>query len=271
MAGIELAAELTDILAREPAFHLPRGLPMLVAQLAIVLAVVCVHLFAGNLRFIASMPRSRWLSFAGGTSVAYVFLHLLPELFAAQEAIHGRWGHSLTERVAYLAALVGIVFFYGLERLVAVTRSRRGETTGGEGETSTGRGVFWIHVGSFAFYNFLIGYLLVHEEDQSAVGLALYGIAIGFHFLVNDFALREDHKDTYRHYGRWLLAGAVASGWVAGIWWSGQEVVVSGLFAFLAGGIVLNVLKEELPESRRSRFLPFALGAAVYSALMLFI
>jgi hypothetical protein len=31
---------------------------------------------------------------------------------------------------------------------------------------------------------------------------------------------------------------------------------------------VLNVLKEELPEERQSRFLPFALGVVTYAALL---
>ena len=37
----------------------------------------------------------------------------------------------------------------------------------------------------------------------------------------------------------------------------------------LSGGIVLNVLKEELPSERESRFWPFALGACGYAALLL--
>ena len=41
------------------------------------------------------------------------------------------------------------------------------------------------------------------------------------------------------------------------------------LFALLAGGIILNVLKEELPEERKSRFWAFALGAGTYAALLL--
>jgi hypothetical protein len=47
------------------------------------------------------------------------------------------------------------------------------------------------------------------------------------------------------------------------------EVAVAVLIAFLAGGVVLNVLKEELPEERESRFWAFALGAAFYAALLL--
>lgn len=44
---------------------------------------------------------------------------------------------------------------------------------------------------------------------------------------------------------------------------------LAALFAFLAGGVILNVLKEELPEERESRFSAFAGGALLYAALLL--
>jgi hypothetical protein len=52
-----------------------------------------------------------------------------------------------------------------------------------------------------------------------------------------------------------------------------ELVVIHGaalalVFAFLAGGVVLNVLKEELPEDRQSRIAPFAVGAAAYAVLL---
>lgn len=47
---------------------------------AAAIALAVVHLFAGGLRAIDRVPRSRWLSFGGGISVAYVFVHLFPEL-----------------------------------------------------------------------------------------------------------------------------------------------------------------------------------------------
>ena len=50
----------------------------LVFVLAAMLAVI--HLFAGHLQVFDRIPRSRWLSFGSGISVAYVFVHLLPEL-----------------------------------------------------------------------------------------------------------------------------------------------------------------------------------------------
>lgn len=48
--------------------------------------------------------------------------------------------------------------------------------------------------------------------------------------------------------------------------WIGAIAVI---FAFLAGSIIFNVLKEELPEERQSRFWAFAVGVAIYAALLL--
>ncbi|MEG4424042.1 hypothetical protein [Microcoleus sp. D3_18_C2] len=43
------------------------------------IGLALTHLFCGKLRF-APIPRNRWLSAASGVSVAYVFVHILPEL-----------------------------------------------------------------------------------------------------------------------------------------------------------------------------------------------
>ncbi len=40
-------------------------------------------------------------------------------------------------------------------------------------------------------------------------------------------------------------------------------------FALLARGVVLNVLREELPEDGESRFSAFAFGSGAYAALLL--
>jgi zinc transporter ZupT len=66
-----------------------------------------------------------------------------------------------------------------------------------------------------------------------------------------------------------LLAAGVLAGWAIGVATAISEAALALLFAFLAGGIVLNVLKEELPEERESRFWAFALGLSAYAALLL--
>ncbi len=163
-------------------------------------------------------------------------------------------------------ALAGLVAFYGLERAAKLSRGRR---RGAGADDATGAGVFWLHVSSFALYNALIGYLLLHREGPGLWNLTLFAFAMGVHFVVNGFGLREDHKGAYDGYGRWVLAAAVFAGWVVGLISEISEAALAVLFAFLAGGVVMNVLKEELPEERESRFWAFALGAALYSAVLL--
>ena len=147
--------------------------PVLVVGLAA--ALVAIHLGAGRVGLTGRIPRSGWLSFAGGTSIAYVFVHLLPELEAGgreiapvREALP-----SFLEYHVYLVALVGFVVFYGLERFV--TRARASDGTAPDGVS--GDGVFWIHIGSFALYNALVGYSLY--ERETALTAVLFAVAMG--------------------------------------------------------------------------------------------
>ena len=237
------------------------------------LALAAVHLLASRLRFLDSIPRSRLLSLAGGASVAYVFVHALPELEQAGATMERRVGAiAFVEEHAYLVALAGFVVYYGLERYVRKTgngRSEGGRTEGPRSETDTSAGVFWLHVGSFVVYNGLVGYLLFHREAPGIGALGLFGVAMALHFLVNDYGLRDRHREPYDRYGRWLLAGAVVAGGALGALTAIDRAALGALFAFLSGGIVLNVIKEELPPERESRFWAFAVGAGAYAALLL--
>jgi zinc transporter ZupT len=225
-----------------------------------------VHVLGKSMRFLEATPRSIWLSFAGGVSFAYVFVHLLPERAASQRETLAHLGRSREGAIGvhlYVAALTGVLVFYGLERLV---RSSRGGKGASEGSPSA---VFWLHLGSYAIYNALVGYLLVHRQEADLGGLAVYAIALGLHFVVNDQGLREHHGALYDRKGRWILAAAPLLGWAAGVAVPVSPLALAGLFAFLAGGIVLNVLKEELPDDRESRFWALGLGSVGFAALLL--
>jgi len=241
-------------------------LTVLAGFLAVGLALV--HVFSGHLHFLRVIPRSRILSLGSGASVAYVFVHVLPDLSEAQTSIQESFGPALAflELHVYLVALLGMVTFYGLERAAKLSRQRKQDL--GQGNATTLQ-VFWLHVGSFAVYNALIGYLLVHREIPGRASLFWFAIAMALHFTVNDHGLREHHKKKYDHIGRWVLAAAIIVGWVIGSNTKIAEGAIAILFSFLAGSIMLNVLKEELPEERESRFWAFALGAAGYAALLI--
>lgn len=237
---------------------------LLAGLFAVLLAIV--HMFAGKLLFQGTTSHQRWLSFGSGVSVAFVFVHLLPELSESQEAIRNvNFGIAFLEHHVYLVALLGLAVFYGLERLARASRHLHKANE----RDATEPGVFWIHISSFALYNALIGYLLLHRGRSGIINLVFFFIAMALHFVVNDDSLREHHKESYERRGRWILSAAIVAGWIIGSSTTVNEAVIAVLFGFLAGSVVLNVLKEELPEEEDNRFWAFALGAVSYTALLL--
>jgi hypothetical protein len=191
---------------------------------------------------------------------------LLPDLAEEQETIREAAGEgfSFLEYHVYLVALIGLAVFYGLEQSAKTSRRR----SAGD-EDSTEAGVFWLHTASFTVYNALIGYLLLPVEEPGVWSLILFAFAMGVHFVVNDYGLRKNHKGAYDRIGRWVLAAGILVGWAVGLLLEVSEAAIAVLFGFLAGGVIMNVLKEELPEERESRFWAFALGAAAYALVLL--
>lgn len=235
---------------------------------AMALAFCTVHVFVGKLRFLDRAPRSRWLSFAGGVAVGYVFLHILPELGSHAVAFERAIGlpPTLSESWVYALALGGLVLFYGIERALKISRGdRRAE----EGRDRPEHGVFWLHIGASALLIAVIAYLLNHREEATTGGLALFFAAMMLHLVTADYGARREHPELYDRRGRWVLVAATLAGWFVGTRLVLPPVVIGGLFAFVGGCIVVVVLKEELPEERKSYFLPFFAGAAIYSALVI--
>jgi len=157
--------------------------------------------------------------------------------------------------------MAGRTAFYGLERLAKTSRGQSREGT----DAIFGAPLFWVHIASFSLYYLLIGSLLVHREEPRIASLLLYFFAMATHLLALEVGLRRDRKRRYDRSGRWIIAAAVMVGWALGGMTRLSDLAVGLLFAFLKAGIALNVLKEELPEERESRFLPFMAGAIGYS------
>ena len=230
---------------------------------AVTLVLAAVHLFAGRV-WKESDYRPRVLSAGGGASLAYVVVLVLPEIneavLDAVESAASSAGFFSRDVEVYVVVLAGFLSFYTVHALA----SRAAE--GGTDETSV---VFWAHITSFGVYNALIGYLVFHQERSGLTALALYAFAMALHFLVTDAGLRRHHGRTYHRIGRWLLAGAILIGGLVGGLTTIAEGPLALLLAFLAGGIVFNVMKEELPDPDSSRYVSFLAGAVGYTLVLL--
>ena len=234
-------------------------------------ALLCfIHLFASRINSLRSVPRSGWLSFAGGASVAYVFLHLLPEL---EEGHHQllETGNALvtwTEYPTYIIALLGLVLFYTLERL-AKRHGPMAHHADLDDESEHVRAVFWIQIVSFTVYNLVIGCALYEVHEEGPRNLWLYVVAMGFHLFVTDQGFTRHYRKPYLRFGRWILTAAILIGWGLTFLFEVPHRYLSFLVALIGGGVILNVMKEELPSEQDSKLLPFLGGVFGYGGLVL--
>ncbi|MGK7908617.1 MAG: hypothetical protein AB4040_15520 [Synechococcus sp.] len=65
------------------------------------------------------------------------------------------------------------------------------------------------------------------------------------------------------------MAAAILVGAIAAQASHINEAAISLVWSFLAGSIILNILKRELPDEQKSCFGSFVAGTALYSGLIL--
>lgn len=235
-------------------------------SLVFVVGFIVVHFSSKFMKLSTSNPRSPMLSLAGGATISYVFLFLFPELNkhleVINEAVSGSWLSFFSE-YTYLLALFGLLVYYGLDVVAKTNGSGEAEKQG-----NPSFGVFMVHISLFFLYNLIIGYLLVRQEFSSNWEMALYFLALALHFGATDHTLRKLHEKDYDKYGRWFLVSAIFIGWLVATLFTVHEVIVAISVSLLAGGILLNVFKDELRVGSIKNYTAF-LGGVVAIALLL--
>lgn len=234
-------------------------------SLASVVLLSLVHVLADMARWKQQLPQKYWLSFADGISISYVFLGLLPKIVDGTMNLPDSLGPTadILKHSPFLPLLVGLVTFYGMERMVEKPSVGSGAHIASD---ATGLRV-WIHLGSYAFYKAVIGYLIAQMHNP--VAMIIFVVSMAVHFLVVDYRMMEIHKDVYQRIGRWALTLAILAGWIVGVSTVISPVLVTLLLSFLAGGIVLVVLEEEFSRSHPSSFPAFLLAVIVYMVVQI--
>jgi hypothetical protein len=236
-------------------------------QLA-VLILASVFLFGKWLRLRSERRSRHWITASAGASVAYVWLHIIPELSEAQGTFT-RITHDmrlpLPEFRIYLSALFGFVLFYGLEQMSwrGVDLARQG--TGQSGPKDL---IYKVRLGGFVAYGGLVSYLMVRDSNRGPLSLLTYLLAMGLHFIVVNHSFGEEYGDKYDRSGRWLLACAVLAGGFTGKFSLLPEHAILTLLGFVAGAVIANNTMMELVKGKGGQFWAFFAGAMGYSLLL---
>ena len=207
--------------------------------------------------------RRALVSFGAGMATAYVFVHVMPELQGARRALVASASRPLRYEgmAVYVVALLGFMGFYALDHL----RMRLRLSAAPDRE----RASFRLHIGGFAAYVALVGYLLVRNLEETPVSVGLYTAAMAFHFVGVDHSLSEEHGAPYDSTGRYVLAAMALAGWAIGELTALSPAWVALLLAFLSGAVILNSSLMELPSDKDGRLWPFVIGGLLYASILL--
>ncbi|SDH53235.1 hypothetical protein SAMN04487975_105153 [Planococcus glaciei] len=241
---------------------------MFIPSLLVIIGFMIVHIFTNAIKRLEKRMTNRLVSLVSGGSIAYVLLHLVPELTHYQDVAHEAalvpWLEKV-DYVTYMSALLGVAVFYGINQLSE--KSER-ENRRKENLTRPSVSVFALEISAFALYNGLIGYLLQELSGDNIAAYVVYFIVFSFHFIANNRILHLTHEDLYTRIGRWVLAFSVLTGWILYEVTHASDLTLAFMSSFLTGGVVLNILNDELPEERESSFPAFIVGMIFIAVLL---
>jgi hypothetical protein len=251
-----------------------------------ILALAVLHILCRRMRIIHSVRHSNWLSFSGGVAVAYVFESLLPKLGEWQTLMTGQSQMKaavpkLCEDLGiveycggvpkflnyeiFLLALTGLVFFLWVDWWAESKKAQTREGGEGQGHSS----FFWLHIGVFAAYNVLIGYVTVHNILPGRFVLVLLVLALGLHFFGINHTLWINYRDDFDRYGPLIFSVSLFVGWLLGVMTDFAQATYIMMYSFLAGAIIVSVFNDELPNRHEAQFWPFFIGIVIYTYLMM--
>jgi len=218
-------------------------------SLCVLLLILC-HWLAPLLSKRTQRDQEALASLGGGISLAYVFLHLLPQL------------NGPLHRQLLCIALLGIAIPYTLNAM----RAQRSDDS-----SWTGQG----RLMNFAIINYVYAYSLPTILNAHLSAGVLYVTAIGAHILMADRTMAMEHPLIFRRRLRWIGSGSLIAGSLHSavlqhlIGHSINNSTIAYASAFVAGGLIMTVFHEELPNPSASRAKWFLLGLATMTGLLL--
>ncbi len=198
---------------------------------------------------------ARIRAFAGGIAVGYAALYLLPKI--------GDYAVSLgTSRPDLPELFQYRLYYFLLAGMVVYFLVHRRRTAGRTLPTALSGAVFLL-------YGFMTGSVLEEIPRPGYFPYLLAGGAMCLHFLGICHQLRERNTASFDRYMRWMLAASTLMGWAAGTLDLLSKGAVAVIVAFLGGGILVNVLRDEWPEQTPGRSVPFLVGVGLFTLLTL--
>ena len=115
-----------------------------------------------------------------------------------------------------------------------------------------------------AFFRLLRGF-----HSLTSLLIFCFTFAIGMHYFIRDHSASLENSVLYTNQARWLLAVMLLVGYLVGLLSHIPDALVAIVMAFLAGGVLLNALRYELPKREQVAYVFFLIGALFYTSIIL--
>ena len=226
----------------------------------VVLLMATTYVLYPRFEKAASAYHHQWIPFTGGVAIGYVFLYLLPKLSdytnsIRVDGVQGVW--EILDYRVYIYGLAGFTFYYFVDQY----RSHK-EKDHLKPEI--------LHGGGFFIYSMLCGYILANWSRPGLIPVLLAGSILTLHMLAVNYQVRKWNSRVFDNYFRWMFALALIIGWSVGAFLAipkELEIIITGI---LAGGIITNIMNEELPDQEPHKIRPFIAGVVLILIVTVF-
>ena len=227
-----------------------------------------VHILCGKQNWWHFFEAHGWVSFSAGASVAYVFVHVFPDISILQQQFSGIPSHHYNGRFfnqpLYLTALAGICLPYLIDTLeLSYTEHDQ------KCHDQVHQGIFGIRKLLYTFYNMMLAYMIVNRHNEGILSMKIIVVVLVMHFIVINASFKEIYHETFKKYIRWFAVLGLICGGILGKTVTIPDSILAYLFSLIGGIITYTALKEELPKTNHRAPFHFLTGVVCFALLIL--
>jgi len=233
-----------------------------------LLVLAAVHIICGKNNWWHFFEVRGWVSFSAGASVAYVFIHVFPDISILQQQISGIPSHHYNGRFfnqpLYLTALAGICLPYLLDTL-ELTYTEQDKKC----HDQVHQGIFGIRKLLYMLYNMMLAYMIVNRHIEGIISVKIIVLVLSMHFIVLNAYFIEVYNDLFKTHVRWFAILGLVLGGVLAKTVIVPDYILAYVFSLVGGIITYAALKQELPKTNHRAPFHFLAGVLCFSLLIL--
>ncbi len=190
--------------------------------------------------------KMRFISFAAGVSVSYLFLILLPEIYI---------GASSLNPLLFFPLLFGFAVFHLVEKYIRQRNGTRSYT----------RLHGQVHLVTSFFYSLVVGFVLINLVERDVLQGILLFVPLTFHIAIDSLP-----KKMTKHYlQKAFFSSAPFIGALLGTIVETTEFMNISLLGIVGGALLYMVVRESLPREREGHPMYFLIGMFLFVDLVL--